>query len=104
MSSLRLWGWGLIGLGGAAVVLACADGAAPSNRNMAPNNSGLSGASGTGNLAGAGTGGTGAVVVTPCLNTMTDPAHCGSCSNACAQGQVCDQGVCKAPVASCTAP
>jgi len=38
---------------------------------------------------------------------QTDPEHCGSCTNACASGQVCSSGACKAtcesPTTKCTA-
>ncbi len=29
-----------------------------------------------------------------CVNTQTDPLHCGSCTNACAPGQTCSSGAC----------
>jgi hypothetical protein len=29
-----------------------------------------------------------------CVNLQKDPAHCGSCGNACPQSQVCDAGHC----------
>ena len=29
-----------------------------------------------------------------CVNTATDPAHCGSCDQACATGQACEAGAC----------
>lgn len=35
------------------------------------------------------------------FDTMTDPKHCGACDNACAAGQVCSNGACKA---TCDAP
>ncbi len=37
----------------------------------------------------------------PQYNLSTDPAHCGSCSHACASSEVCSNGTCKA---SCDAP
>lgn len=30
-----------------------------------------------------------------CVNTQTDPLHCGTCRNACKSPQVCDRGQCK---------
>jgi hypothetical protein len=36
-----------------------------------------------------------------CVNPHIDPAHCGSCDNGCAVGQVCSAGVC---MAQCEAP
>ena len=35
-----------------------------------------------------------------CVNTLADPAHCGGCGSACADGEVCEAGGC---VAECTA-
>jgi hypothetical protein len=32
----------------------------------------------------------------PQYDLMTDPKHCGSCTNACASGQLCSAGTCKA--------
>src|SRR5688500_7548990 len=34
-----------------------------------------------------------------CVDTDNDPAHCGDCDNACADGEVCSSSICKA---SCT--
>lgn len=34
-------------------------------------------------------------------NLLTDPAHCGDCSTACAPGQVCTNGVCGEPGVIC---
>jgi hypothetical protein len=31
----------------------------------------------------------------PQFNLMTDPQHCGSCTNACPSGEVCSSGMCK---------
>ncbi len=32
--------------------------------------------------------------VDTCVNTLTDPAHCGGCGIPCAAGQTCDNGMC----------
>jgi len=96
MSQNRVVVWAFLALSSAALAIACVDGSAPSSagpaEGMSPPNAGSSNA------------GSGAVAVGPCLDTQSDPAHCGSCTTACAQGQICAQGVCKAPVTSCTAP
>ncbi len=49
-------------------------------------------------------GGGGSVADGSCHDTQSDPAHCGSCTHACATGQVCALGVCQAPSSSCVAP
>ncbi len=107
MSDVRRGQWALVGLSVLLGAVACVDGAVPAGQGAAANMS-LGGASGTGNTIGAGNGagasGMGTIADGSCKDTLTDPAHCGSCSTACAQGQICDQGVCKAPVANCTAP
>ncbi len=38
-----------------------------------------------------------------CLDLKSDPAHCGSCTNACGLGQICSSGSCQA-VADCRKP
>ncbi|HYQ00502.1 MAG TPA: hypothetical protein VER96_17615 [Polyangiaceae bacterium] len=106
MSDMRLGPWAFLAVGVMAGVVACVDGSAPPSQGMASNTS-------DGNAAGAGTSATGqvggasgaaSVATGPCKDTQSDPSHCGSCSIACSQGQVCDQGMCKAPATSCTAP
>ena len=122
MSGMRLGLWGLVGLVGAASAVACVTGGAPSDSGgpVANSNTSLGGAGGAsgasavsgagstlaraGNAGAVGAAGAGAVATGPCTDTMSDPAHCGSCSTSCAQGQICDQGQCKAPVASCASP
>jgi hypothetical protein len=39
-----------------------------------------------------------------CVNKMSDPQHCGTCSNACATNEVCVKGQCfaYAPATGCT--
>jgi len=32
-----------------------------------------------------------------CLNVLSDPAHCGTCTNVCGAGTVCDAGECRCP-------
>ncbi len=39
-----------------------------------------------------------------CANTQTDPANCGRCGGACAAGQVCVAGECRAPAFTGIAP
>jgi hypothetical protein len=34
---------------------------------------------------------------TSCVETDTDPNHCGMCNNACAGGRTCTAGVCDCP-------
>ncbi len=120
MSGMRFGVWGGVGLSVTSWLVACGGGGAPASQNAMPNMSigGASGASpaigsGAGGVssvagasasAGTGTGGKNPVADTPCKDTLSDPAHCGSCATSCAVGQVCDLGVCKAPVTSCTAP
>jgi hypothetical protein len=84
--------------------VACVDGSATANQGPSANMS-VGGALG-GNAGGNGSGnaGGGSVADGSCKDTQSDPAHCGSCSTACAAGQICDQGMCKMPVANCTAP
>lgn len=105
MSDMRLGPWAFLGLGIMACVVGCVDGSASSSPNMASNNSDGA-AAGASAMSGsvAGSSGMGSVADGTCKDTQSDPAHCGSCSTACAQGQVCDQGKCKAPATSCTAP
>lgn len=65
---------------------------------------GAAGESGSGALAGAGAGGgcSGADCCVEgttycdgeCVDLQTDARHCGMCGNACAQGVVCDTGIC----------
>jgi len=98
MSELRLGPWAFVWLSVMSSTVGCVDGSLPENQGRA-----TAGASGTGNGFTA-TSGTGNVAEGACKDTRSDPAHCGSCDVSCAQGQVCDQGVCKAPVATCTAP
>ena len=101
MSDMRLGPWAFLGLGVLVSVVACVDGSTPSNPGMPTNESmGSAGASG----APGGSSGAASVAIGPCTDTKSDPAHCGSCTTACAQGQICDQGMCKAPVTSCVAP
>ncbi len=38
-----------------------------------------------------------------CVNLAAATAHCGSCGNACATGETCESGVCKASAANCPA-
>ena len=125
MSGMRLGLWGLVGLVVSVGAVACVTGGAPSDSGgpAANSNTSVAGASGANGASGAGStvahagnagsvgnagalgsAGTGAVATAPCTDTMSDPAHCGSCSTACAQGQVCDLGLCKAPVTSCASP
>ncbi|MEO6600824.1 MAG: reprolysin-like metallopeptidase [Polyangiaceae bacterium] len=103
MSDMRLGRWALVGLSVALGTVACVDGGASSGQGPALNTT-VAGASGAGTTPGAGASGMGTVADGSCKDTLTDPAHCGSCTTACTQGQTCDQGVCKAPVANCTAP
>jgi hypothetical protein len=107
MSDLRLGQWALVMLSVMLGAAACVDGSLPSGQGTAASTS-VSGVSGTGNTVGAGSGagatGVGAVADGSCKDTQTDPAHCGSCTTACTGGQICDQGVCKAPVANCALP
>jgi hypothetical protein len=104
MSDMRLGPWAFLGLGVLACVVACVDGSSSPNTEM-PSNTNVGNAAGSGASAGASnTGGAGPIAAGPCMDTKSDPAHCGSCTTACSQGQICDQGVCKAPATSCTAP
>ena len=107
MSDMRLGQWALVGLSVMLGTVACVDGSISPGQGAAANMS-VGGVSGVGNTVGAGNGagasGMGTVADGSCKDTLSDPAHCGSCTTACAQGQICDQGVCKAPVANCTAP
>lgn len=101
MSEMRLGLWAFLGLAVMVSTVACVDGSVSSNQGMAANMS-VAGASGTNN--GSSSSGSGSIADGSCKDTQSDPAHCGSCSTACAQGQTCDQGVCKVPVANCSAP
>jgi len=102
MSELRLGAWAVLAMGIVASVVGCVDGSAPSSHGVASNTTdGSAGAAG-GHMIGGGGGGS--VADGSCKDTLSDPAHCGSCTTACAQGQICDQGKCKAPATSCTAP
>ena len=38
-----------------------------------------------------------------CVDTQTDPLHCGSCATACPRGAMCTAGACKCPAAQSTA-
>ena len=87
---LRLWA--ILGLCICGSVVACVDGSLPDGGDGAAAN--------VHNVAGA----NGTVADSPCTDTMSDPAHCGSCETACAQGQACVQGACKVAMTSCTAP
>ncbi|MET0790186.1 MAG: zinc-dependent metalloprotease family protein [Polyangiaceae bacterium] len=102
MSGMRRASWALVGLGVTGAVIACGGGGSGQNGPAA--NMSTGGSSGTGTVLGAGTSGSSAGAAGACLNTVSDPLHCGSCSTVCAQGQICDQSTCKAPVTSCTAP
>jgi hypothetical protein len=53
----------------------------------------------------AGDGGVGICCHGGCLASYDDPANCGGCGRACAAGQLCDDGICRAlaPPAACTA-
>jgi len=101
MSDMRLGPWAFLGLGVLACVVACVDGSSPSNPGM-PSNTNVGNSAGAAAVGGA--GGASPIATGPCTDTQSDPKHCGSCTTACSQGQICDQGICKAPVASCTAP
>ncbi len=39
---------------------------------------------------------------TACVDTLADPANCGSCGRACGQGQVCNSGACQVLPDDCT--
>ncbi|HEY0463436.1 MAG TPA: hypothetical protein VGC79_04465 [Polyangiaceae bacterium] len=92
MSDMRRLGpWALLWLGVVGGTVACVDGSLPASQGSVAGAS--SAASGMGNVADG-----------TCKDTRSDPAHCGSCDVACEQGKICDQGVCKAKVTSCTAP
>jgi hypothetical protein len=95
----RGWGLGHFSYWVMASLVACVDGSIPAGQGMSTN----ANPSGS-NASAGGVSGAGSVAVRPCNDTQPDPAHCGSCSTACAQGQVCDRGTRKAPVTSCTAP
>ena len=104
----RLGPWAIWGLSVMGSTVACVDGSLPANQGSVAGasstaNTFAAGASGTSNAMGAASG-AGNVADGSCKDTRSDPAHCGTCDTACAQGQICDQGVCKAPVASCVAP
>ena len=97
--------WALFGLGALATAAACVDGSAQPSERGAANVPALGGASSTlGNLGGASGMGTGVIADGSCHDTQSDPAHCGSCTNACAQGQACVLGVCSAAEVTCVAP
>lgn len=103
MSDVRLGVWALVGLGVMFGAAACVDGGATPGQGQAANMN-VSGTGGASTSVPAGAGGTGPIADGSCKDTRTDPAHCGSCTTACSAGQICDQGMCKAPVANCTAP
>jgi len=98
MSEMRLGPWAIVWLGVMSSTVACVDGTVAQNQGSA------AGAGGTGNGFTA-TGGSGAGTG-PSVGSVSGAGNVsdGSCSVACAQGQVCSQGVCKAPVSNCTAP
>jgi len=92
MSQNRVVHWAFLALCGAAGAIACVDGSLQAGEggpvaNMTVPN-----------------GGAGPIADGTCHDTQSDPLHCGNCATACAQGQVCTQGVCKAGSSSCTAP
>jgi len=92
MSETRSRLWAFVGLCVAVTVGACigkVDGSIHSRG--VPKGSGGS----------AGTAAMGTILDGSCKDTQSDPAHCGSCSIACASGQVCAAGVCQAASTSC---
>ena len=101
--------WTMIGLCVVGTVSACVDGSVPQSTNGAANVPSLAGsgtvlgASGSSGSSGS-SGANGVVADGACKDTQSDPAHCGSCTNACTQGQVCAQGLCKTANVSCSAP
>ena len=104
----RLGPWAIWGLSVMGSTVACVDGSLPANQGSVAGasstaNTFAAGASGVSNAMAA-VSGAGNVADGSCKDTRSDPAHCGTCDTACAQGQICDQGVCKAPVANCVAP
>jgi len=88
MSDMRLGPWALLGMGITVGLVACVDGNVASSQGAPEHVMSVAGASGTSNGPGASGAGT------------SD----GSCKTACAQGQICDHGTCKAPATSCPAP
>ena len=101
----------LLGLCIAISVAGCVDGSIQQTESGAANLPGVSG--GVGGVLGAGNGagvaGTsvmdmGTVADGSCRDTQSDPAHCGSCTHACATGQICALGVCQVASTACTAP
>ena len=102
MSENRSRRWVLLTLGVMSTVLGCVDGSLQSGQNAPAAN--MTSLAGAGSLAGTSGASGGNVADGTCKDVLTDPAHCGSCSHACAAGQVCAQGVCMAGAAKCTAP
>jgi reprolysin-like metallo-peptidase family M12B len=115
MSDMRLGAWAVLGLGVMASMVACVDGSVSPNQGMAANVS-PGGASGTGHVLGPGGSGTGNAVgvgaggTAPIANCtapqvscngvcvdLTSTAHCGSCEQACGNGQSCSAGACVCP-------
>lgn len=90
--------WGLMMLGALPMLVACVDGSVQSGQGSPP--ASMNSGAGGGGILGA----DGNVADGSCKDVLTDPAHCGSCSHACASGQICAQGVCSAGAVKCTPP
>jgi len=83
--------WAFLGLCIASCMMGCVDG------SVAQSSPG-------GSTAGQSSMDLGTIADGSCHDTMSDPAHCGSCTHACAAGQICAQGTCQAASSSCMAP
>ncbi|MEO5730947.1 MAG: hypothetical protein ABI134_36275, partial [Byssovorax sp.] len=109
--------FGLRGWTAALVVLGALQGACGGSVEIpigAGGTSTTSGVTGTTTGASTGTGGTSAcpdlgdaICSGVCSTLKSDPKNCGSCGVACAEGQVCDLGVCAGgcspPLVNCSA-
>ncbi len=88
--------WTFLALCVAVSAVGCVDGSVPAGAADKPVIAGSTSA--------AGGGQNGTIADGSCHDTTSDPAHCGSCSNVCGQGQVCAQGVCQGAISACAAP
>jgi hypothetical protein len=86
----------LLGLCITLSVVGCVDGSIQQTQNGAASVPGVNG--------GTSVMDTGTVADGSCRDTQSDPAHCGSCTHACATGQICASGLCQAASSTCTAP